>query len=70
MNPNVNYLITILNENELLKCALSINRGSLPGEFLMDDENKSYLHNILPLHVRSCGPIVDIEEIYEVTIIK
>lgn len=53
----------------LLKCALKVKRGCLPEdcvEYPMEPENRRHFRPLLPEHVRSAGPIVDIDSIFEV----
>ena len=69
MSDHICWLITILYEGRLLKCALSVKKELLTQDcmdFPMDPENREKIHAMLPLHIRSCGPIVDFEEIFEV----
>lgn len=58
------FLITVLYGDQLLKCALKIDREKLDidvAEYPMELENREKLHAMLPLHVRNCGPIVDVD---------
>jgi len=69
MSEDVCFLITVLNEDRLLRCALKVKRDSLSGDVIdypMEPENREQLYKLLPLHVQSCGPIVDVEGIFEV----
>ena len=69
MGTEICFLITILYNQNLLKCALKIKKDSLPKdceEYPMELYNRKYLHDLLPEHVKNCGPIVDIEEIFEI----
>lgn len=69
MSDDVNFLLTILYGDTLLRCALKVKRDSLPGdaaEYPMEPENRAALHKRLPLHVRSCGPIVAVETLFEI----
>jgi hypothetical protein len=80
MNPFVYLLITVFHGNptgnygdSLLKCALCVNRNSLPDdlcEYPLEPENRAVLHKLLPEHVQSCGPIVDVEKIFSVHVVK
>lgn len=66
------FLITVLEGERLLKCALKVKRTLIKNdlwEYPMEPENKEFLHNLLPLHVRNCGPIVDVENLFEVEMI-
>jgi hypothetical protein len=69
MSPYMSFIITVLYGDTLLKCGLKLDRGAdgVPsdlGEYPM--EYRKFLHGLLPLHVQSCGAIVDIEEIFEI----
>ena len=71
MNDELNWLITVLYGDTLLRCALQVKRNALPGdcaEYPMEPENRKAIHALLPLHVQSCGPIVAVEELFEVHI--
>jgi len=72
MNEKVNWLITILYGTELLRCALKMDRNLLGGdcaEYPMEPENREQIHNLLPEHVKSCGPIVEIQEIFAINVV-
>lgn len=71
MSDYICFLITLFYEAELIRCALKVKRDTLPSD-LSDYpmEYRDELHKLLPLHVRSCGPIVEIEEIFEVSDVK
>jgi hypothetical protein len=69
MNDELNWLITVLYGDTLLRCALQVKRDALPGdcaEYPMEPENRRAIHALLPLHVQSCGPIVEVEDLFEV----
>ena len=71
MDDYVSYLITIYYESGrfLIKCALKVKREALSDRGLRDPMDKLSLQELallLPEHVRSCGPIVDVQEIFEV----
>ena len=71
MGSTVSWLITILHGDQLLKCALKVERDDLPGdcyEYPMEPENRAHIHGLLPMHVRSIGPIVNVEDLFEVHI--
>jgi hypothetical protein len=63
MSSDISLLIAILYEGELMWCALKVAGNKIPGHV---DEHKELIHSMLPLHVRECGPIVEIQEIFEV----
>lgn len=70
MGNDVCFLITVLYGDELIRCALKVNRDQLGGdvaEYPMEPENREKLHALLPLHVQTCGPIVAVDaELFEV----
>lgn len=72
MSPYITFLITVLYDDSLLRCALKVDRNALPGdcaEYPLEPENRAHLHGLLPLHVRNCGPIVEVEQIFECEIV-
>ena len=73
MSDEINWLVTVLYEanNTLLQCALKVRREALPGdcvEYPMEPESRAAIRELLPLHVRSCGPIVAVDEIFEIEV--
>lgn len=65
-------LITILFKQQLLKCALKVNKDQVASDALnypMEQDSRETLHKLLPEHVRSCGPIVAVESIFNIQII-
>ena len=69
MGTDICFLLSILCEGLIIKCALKVDKTILPEdctEYYMEVKNREYLHSLLPEHVKSCGPIVDIEEIFEI----
>ena len=69
MSEYICFLITILYGDRLLKCALSVKRDLISQDcqdFPMEPENRIVLHEMLPPHVKSCGPIVEVSRIFEV----
>ena len=64
MGSDICFLITVLYGNTLIKCALKVDREKLGGdvaEHPMELDNREKLHALLPAHVQSCGPIVDVD---------
>jgi len=69
MSEYISFLITVLYGETILKCGLKVKRDSLIGDIIdcpMEPENKKFLHELLPMHVKECGPIIDVEEIFEI----
>jgi hypothetical protein len=75
MNEFSLFLVTILNEfdgrHRLLQCALKVKNDLLDLDLdWLDPRSWDQLHKLLPLHVQTCGPIVDVDPLFEVTIIQ
>ena len=54
---------------QLLRCALKLSMDDIPADLAkhpMEPENLGRLHEMLPKHVRSCGPIVDVQPLFEI----
>lgn len=68
MTNDIVFLISITNGDFLYRVALKIKRDMLgdAAEYPLEPENKEKIMKLLPLHVRSCGKIVEVEEIFEV----
>ena len=72
MDENENWLITVLYGDELLRCALQVKRNDLPGDCAenpMEPENRKAIRELLPMHVQFCGPIVNVEPLFDVHIV-
>jgi len=73
MGNDINWIITILYRDKLLRCALKIPEGIISNDckqYPMEPENREIIHDLLPLHVKSCGKIMEIEKIFEIHIIS
>ena len=71
MGSDICFLITVLYESAgtTLECALKVDRERLTGDcakYPMEQENREQLHNLLPMHVKSCGPIIKVEPLFDV----
>ncbi len=67
MSEYVCFLITVLYDMKLLDCALKVKRDLISDdcqEFPMEPENREILQGMLPLHVRTCGPIIKVSKIF------
>lgn len=72
MNDDINWLVTVLYGDTLLRCALQVKRNGLSSdciEYPMEPENRKAIHALLPLHVQSCGPVVAVDELFEIHIV-
>jgi hypothetical protein len=68
------FIVTIyyINHCTTLECALSVKRATIGDHCAdnpMDPVNRARLHNLLPLHVRSCGPILKVERLFDITVV-
>ena len=73
MGADICWLVTVLYRDTLLRCALRVRRDALSGdcaEYPMEPENRKVIHALLPLHIQSCGPVVAVEELFEVHIVE
>jgi len=74
MGNDICMIVTVLYNDRLIKCALKVKRDNLPSDdcaqYPMEPTNRATIHSLLPLHVRSCGPIVAIESIFEVHVVE
>lgn len=66
MGEDTCYLITLLYGEELLKCALKV---ELDLSYPMEPKSRKVLMDLLPLHVRTLGPIVAVEKIFEIEVV-
>jgi len=72
MSDYICFLITLFYRSAevTLECALKVNTDRLSEDCItypMKPEHKEYLHSLLPLHVRNRGPIVNIQQIFEIS---
>jgi hypothetical protein len=75
MSDYICFLITVLYESQgsLLRCALRFKRDDVHEDiwkYPMEKGSRNRLEDMLPSHVSSCGPIVDVEEIFDVCILE
>ncbi len=73
MDSNTYFLITILYGDTLMKCALRVSCDRLTGDcaqYPMEPENRKQLHDLLPDYIKECGPIVDVQDLFSVTVVK
>ena len=72
MDDRVSLLITLFYDETILRCAIKIDGDALEDDVLsfpMEPDNKMKIAALLPIHVRSCGPIIDVEQIFDVCIL-
>ena len=70
MSDSICWLVTVLYERNktLLRCALKVREKDV-SEWCrerMNAPSRAAIHAMLPAHVRECGPVVDVQEIFEV----
>lgn len=72
MGDTVCFLILVLYEDRLIDCALEVKKSLIGDDccaYPMEPESRKKLHALLPMQVRSCGPIVDVREIFAVKVV-
>lgn len=65
MNEYIVLILTILDNNQLVKVAIKLKSNQLHDKYYMEDNNLSKLTSLLPSDIAAIGPIVDIEPIHE-----
>jgi len=68
---DLSYLISILHQMEIVQVALKIKRSQVSHDvfmYPMEPESREILHGLLPAHVQSMGPIIAVDELFEVTV--
>ena len=69
MSDQLSFLITLLYDGGLLRCALKVPQEVMPSDWFerpMASECLAVLQGRLPLHVQSLGPIVEVQEIFNI----
>lgn len=69
MNNETNILITLSNQEFLIKVAIKISGGLLSEDVIkypLEPENKEIIKKYLPKHCSDFGNIVKVEEIFEI----
>ena len=74
MGTDIYWLITILNGDELLRCALQVTavRDNLSEDvkrYPMEPENREIIRRLLPEHLQDVGPIVQVEELFSIEVV-
>ncbi len=73
MGSQVCLLLSILYGNVLSKVAVSIDRALLSRdaqEYYMEEGSREEFRRLLPEHLRTMGPIVDVQELHAVEMLK
>jgi hypothetical protein len=73
MDKHVSFLISILYDMTIVKVAVAIDKSLLSSdtlEYHMEESSREELHKHLPLHVQTMGPIVDVEYIFNVSVVE
>ncbi len=71
MSDEICWLVTLFysKNNTILNCALKINKSLLSEdiiEYPMKPENRKIIKEMLPEHVKSFGPIVEIVPLWDI----
>ena len=75
MGESSNWLVTVVDAkyHRLFKCALKVSNSDISDDCVLhynEPENRKIIHSLLPDHIKQIGPIVEIESIFDVKIIK
>jgi hypothetical protein len=71
MGSDVNFLVVVVHNETLLRCALSLPRDQVPEDCIAYPmENRGWFATALPLHVKNAGPIVEIEPLFAVHCVR
>ena len=72
MDNSICLLITIYHHGELLRCAFKFTEGALPHSFCAAywRKHEKELVAAMPLHCQSAGPVVEVNELFDVGIIE
>ena len=75
MGTDVCYLITLYVDVDkyLVKCALKCDRnviGWSDSFYPMEPETREKIYNLLPDNVKSFGPIVNVEQLFDITVVN
>lgn len=65
MGPNLCYLITLCDGEQIIKVALKAEREV---QYYMEPDGRAQLYAQLPMHCRTFGKIVHVEELFEIEI--
>jgi hypothetical protein len=71
MNNDICWLITILQCNQLIRVALKVKQSHVSEDmvkFPMEPENLKLINKLLPNHLKDYGPIVQVEELFDIHI--
>ena len=73
MDGYICFLITVLHNESVLKVALKLDKNKedisdYVLKFPLEPKSKKVLHSFLPSHLRVCGPIIDVENLFDVHI--
>lgn len=69
MNDEICWLITLLYNNQLLRVALKVKQIHVTEDmvkFPLEPENLKLIHRLLPSDLKEYGPIVQVEEIFDI----
>lgn len=69
MSNTISLLITLSNGEYLIRAAIKLPSDALDNDcrtYCLEPENKATIAGFLPIHVRSFGAIVEVEEIFDI----
>lgn len=68
MSNEINLLVTLSDTTQLLRVAIKITPNQIEDimPYYLEPENKEKLKELLPLHCKTAGEIVEVQEIFEI----
>lgn len=73
MGEYVSFLVSILYQMTIVRTAVSVKRDLLPSDVVqypMEPDSRTALHKFLPPFVQWMGPIIEVEQIFDVTVVS
>lgn len=69
MNDDICWLVTVLYCGHTLQCAIKVKRDMVTDNcvrYPLEPKNRELIHALLPAHIRSCGPVIDVHELFDI----
>jgi hypothetical protein len=69
MSDYICLLVTVLYDRGLERVAIKVHSDDLSDDaeaYLLEHDSKDEIHDLLPMHIQSMGPVVHVERIAEV----
>lgn len=74
MGSSKDFLVTLVNGSSLLKVAIRFTNGLTREEedamtYWAEPVNQEWIKSKLPAHVASVGPIVEVEDLFDISVV-